>query len=165
MAMRLDSRQAQLAFPILFLFLAALFALVSRGAELERSAASMGAAPGGGCTVAVDAEGTSFRSAEALPILGGRRVRVIYVRGVVEPLERNFFGRPERVAIVSVSEDGFLIQNSVEDVSEGGNLKNHIGDDVTVRGTILVRTDGSATLLVDAFEVNESAPTSAAPGH
>ena len=156
MSMQLDSQRARLVLPTLFLFLAVLLALVASGSERERSVALAGGARSGDvCSAGGESDDRAIPGAAAA-ILGDRRVRLIYLRGVVEPVDRDFFGRPERMAIVSVDDDGFLIQNSVEDVSAGRDLKDHVGDDVTVRGTILVKTDGRATLLVDAFEVNRS---------
>ena len=32
-------------------------------------------------------------------------------------------------------------------------LKDHVGEDVTARGVVLVKADGSMSLLVDAFQV------------
>lgn len=57
------------------------------------------------------------------------------------------------MAIVSLSDSGALLQNAVEDVSAGEELKHHVGKDVTARGVVLVKPDGSMALLVDAFQV------------
>ena len=60
------------------------------------------------------------------------------------------------MAIRFVSSQGFLIQNPVEDVAAGEKLKDHVGEAVTARGTVLVKADGRPTLLIDAFEVHGS---------
>jgi hypothetical protein len=88
--------------------------------------------------------------------MGDGPIRVMRIRGVVEPIEKNLFGRPKRVAIRFVTSYGFLIQNPVEDVAAGEKLKDHVGEDVTVRGAFLVKADGRPSLLIDAFEVNGS---------
>jgi hypothetical protein len=80
--------------------------------------------------------------------------RVVFVTGVVDAIEKDFFGRPERVAIVSVGEQGVLLQNAVEDMSAGHELKDHVGEGVTARGVVMVKADGSMSLLVDAFQVH-----------
>jgi hypothetical protein len=83
-----------------------------------------------------------------------RPARVVFIRGVVEPIEKDFLGRPERVAIVTVNDLGLLTQNPVEDAGAGGDLKDHVGEDVTARARILVKADGTAAFLVDSFEVH-----------
>jgi hypothetical protein len=79
--------------------------------------------------------------------------RIVFVTGVVDTIEKDFFGRPEKVAIVSVGDKGVLFQNAVEDLSAGAELKDHVGEGVTARGVVLVKADGSMSLLVDAFRV------------
>ena len=134
MSIQLQRQRAQLVVAAMLLILAALFVPVARG---------------------WDGSEVVLREA-ALPTVGGSPIRVMLIRGVVEPIEKDLFGRPERVAIVFVSSQGFLIQNPVEDVAAGEKLKDHVGEDVTVRGALLVKADGRPTLLVDAFEVNGS---------
>jgi hypothetical protein len=92
----------------------------------------------------------------AMPTLGGSPIQLMLIRGVVEPIEKDLFGRPERVAITFVNSQGVLIQNPVEDVAAGEDLKEHIGEDVTVRGALMVKADGRPALLIDRFEVNGS---------
>lgn len=84
---------------------------------------------------------------------GRQSAKVVFVTGVVDAIDEDFFGRPEKVAIVSLSDTGALLQNAVEDVSAGEELEHHVGKDVTARGVVLVKTDGSLALLVDAFQV------------
>jgi hypothetical protein len=60
------------------------------------------------------------------------------------------------VAIVFVSSDGFLVQSPVEEIAAGKQLKDHVGEDVTIRGALLVKADGRPALLIDAFQVNGS---------
>ncbi|MGH7337771.1 MAG: hypothetical protein ACREI7_09340, partial [Myxococcota bacterium] len=50
---------------------------------------------------------------------GRQSAKVVFVTGVVDAIDENFFGRPEKVAIVSLSDTGALLQNAVEDVSAG----------------------------------------------
>jgi hypothetical protein len=79
--------------------------------------------------------------------------RVVFVTGVVDAVDKDFLGRPQKVAIVSLSDSGALLQNAVENKSAGRELKDHVGEDVTARGVVLVKADGSMSLLVDAFQV------------
>jgi hypothetical protein len=79
--------------------------------------------------------------------------KVVFVTGVVDAIDKDFLGRPQKVAIVSLSDSGALLQNAVENSSAGRELKHHVGDDVTARGVVLVKADGSMSLLVDAFQV------------
>ena len=95
-------------------------------------------------------------SEAALPTLGGSPIQMMLIRGVVEPIEKDLFGRTERVAITFVNSHGVLIQNPIEDVAAGEDLKEHVGEDVTVRGALLVKADGKPALLIDRFEVNGS---------
>ena len=104
------------------------------------------------------AEDTSSRVAAPPPdyptLASGRQTaKVVFVTGVVDTIDKNFFGRPEKVAIVSLSDTGALLQHPVENVSAGEELKHHVGEDVTARGVVLVKADGSMALLVDAFQV------------
>ena len=78
----------------------------------------------------------------------------MFVTGVVDAIDRDFLGRTQKVAIVSVSDEGALLQNAVENVSVGRELRHHVGEDVTARGVVLVKADGSMSLLVDAFQVH-----------
>ena len=50
--------------------------------------------------------------------------------------------------------DSALFQNAVEDAAAGQELKHHVGEAVTARGVVLVKVDGSMSLLVDAFQVH-----------
>jgi hypothetical protein len=84
---------------------------------------------------------------------GVEKARIVFITGTVDSLKKDFFGRTKRVAIVSVSDTGALMQNLVEDEAAGEELKDHVGDDVTARGVVLVKADGSMSLLVDAFQV------------
>ena len=84
---------------------------------------------------------------------GVEKARIVFVTGTVDSLKKDFFGRTRRVAIVSVSDTGALMQNLVEDEAAGEELKRHVGEDVTARGVVLVKADGSMSLLVDAFQV------------
>jgi hypothetical protein len=140
MSIRRHAQRVQLVFPAALLLLAVLLSAVARGAGLASPPA---------CA-------SEVMEATVLPTLGGSPVRLILIRGVVEPVEEDFFGRPERVAIVFVTSFGFMIQNRVEDVAAGVELKDHVGEEVTVRGAILVKADGRPALLVDAFEVHGS---------
>jgi hypothetical protein len=85
---------------------------------------------------------------------GGQNARIVFVSGVVDAIDKDFLGRTKKVAIVSVSDTGALVQNAIEDESVGEELKRHVGDDVTARGVVLVKADGAMALLVDAFEVH-----------
>ena len=80
--------------------------------------------------------------------------RIVFVTGKVDAIDKNFFGRTQKVAIVSLSDSGALLQNPIENESAGEELKHHVGEDVTARGVVLVKADGSVSLLVDAFQVN-----------
>jgi hypothetical protein len=102
------------------------------------------------------ADGRDILREAALPTLGGSPIRVMLIRGVVEPIEKDLFGRPERVAITFVNSHGVLIQNPIEDAAAGEKLKDHVGEDVTVRGALMVKADGRPALLIDGFEVNGS---------
>jgi hypothetical protein len=84
---------------------------------------------------------------------GRQSAKVVFVTGVVDAIDKDFLGRPQKVAIVSLSDSGALLQNPVENSSAGQELKHHVGDDVTARGVVLVKADGSMSLLVDAFQV------------
>ena len=84
---------------------------------------------------------------------GVDKARIVFVTGTVDTLKKDFFGRAKRVAIVSVSDTGALMQNPIEDEAAGEELKRHVGEDVTARGVVLVKADGSMSLLVDAFQV------------
>jgi hypothetical protein len=86
--------------------------------------------------------------------LGRQDAQIVFVTGFVDAIDKDFFGRPKKVAIVSISESGALLQNAVENISAGQELKHHVGEDVTARGVVLVKTDGSMALLVDAFQVH-----------
>ena len=86
-------------------------------------------------------------------VSGRQSAKIVFVTGVVDAIDKDFFGRPEKVAIVSLSDTGALLQNPIEDVSAGEELKDHVGEDVTARGVVLVKADGSLALLVDAFQV------------
>jgi hypothetical protein len=99
-------------------------------------------------------DGNDLFSQAELPTLGGSPIRMMLIRGVVEPIEKDLFGRPERVAIVFVNSHGVLIQNPIEDVAAGEKLKDHVGEDVTVRGALMVKADGRPALLIDRFELN-----------
>ena len=85
--------------------------------------------------------------------LGRQSAKIVFVTGVVDAIDKDFLGRPQKVAIVSLSDSGALLQNAVENTSAGQELKHHVGDDVTARGVVLVKADGSMSLLVDAFQV------------
>ena len=84
---------------------------------------------------------------------GRQSPRVVFVTGVVDALDKDIFGRPQKIAIVSLSDTGALLQNPIEDTSAGEELKHHVGEDVTARGVVLVKADGSMSLLIDAFQV------------
>jgi hypothetical protein len=84
---------------------------------------------------------------------GRESARIVFVTGVVDAIDEDFLGRPQKVAIISLSDSGALLQNAVENVSAGEELKRHVGEDVTARGVVLVKADGSMALLVDAFQV------------
>lgn len=84
---------------------------------------------------------------------GRQSAKVVFVTGVVDAIDKDFLGRPQKVAIVSLSDSGALHQNAVENSSAGEELKHHVGEDVTARGVVLVKADGSMALLVDAFQV------------
>jgi hypothetical protein len=116
------------------------------------------AAPLAGVADTAQADAGDFvnLSEAAMPTLGGSPIQLMLIRGVVEPIEKDLFGRPERVAITFVNSQGVLIQNPVEDVSVGEDLKEHVGEDVTVRGALMVKADGRPVLLVDRYEVNGS---------
>ena len=63
--------------------------------------------------VASASDGSDLLREASMPTVGGSPIRVMLIRGVVEPIEKNFFGRTERVALVFVNSDGVLIQNPV----------------------------------------------------
>jgi hypothetical protein len=84
---------------------------------------------------------------------GRQSAKIVFVTGVVDAIDKDFLGRPQKVAIVSLDDSGALLQNAVENSSAGQELKHHVGDDVTARGVVLVKADGSMSLLVDAFQV------------
>jgi hypothetical protein len=107
--------------------------------------------------VARGSDGSELLREAALPTVGGSPIRLMLIRGVVAPIEKDLFGRAERVAIVFVNSHGVLIQNAVEDVAAGEKLKDHVGDDVTVRGALMLKADGRPALLIDGFEVNGAA--------
>jgi hypothetical protein len=107
--------------------------------------------------VARSSDGSEVLREAALPTVGGSPIRLMLIRGVVAPIEKDLFGRTERVAIVFVNSHGVLIQNAVEDVAAGEKLKDHVGDDVTVRGALMLKADGRPALLIDGFEVNGAA--------
>lgn len=133
MSIQLHTKRAQLLLPAMLLMLTALFVPVARASD-----------------------GSDVLREAAMPTVGGSPIRVMLIRGVVEPIEKDFFGRPERVAIVFVNSHGVLIQNPVEDIAAGEKLKDHVGELVTVRGALMVKADGRPALLIDAFEVNDS---------
>lgn len=133
MSIQLHTKRAQLLLPAILLMLTALFVPVARASD-----------------------GSDVLREAAMPTVGGSPIRVMLIRGVVEPIEKDFFGRPERVAIVFVNSHGVLIQNPVEDIAAGEKLKDHVGELVTVRGALMVKADGRPALLIDAFEVNDS---------
>lgn len=133
MSIQLHAKRAQLLLPAMLLMLTALFVPVARASD-----------------------GSDVLREAAMPTVGGSPIRVMLIRGVVEPIEKDFFGRPERVAIVFVNSHGVLIQNPVEDIAAGEKLKDHVGELVTVRGALMVKADGRPALLIDAFEVNDS---------
>jgi hypothetical protein len=81
------------------------------------------------------------------------KAKIVFITGKVNAIDKNFFGRTQRVAIVSLSDNGALMQNPIEDVSAGEELKHHVGEDVTARGVVLVKADGSMSLLIDAFQI------------
>jgi hypothetical protein len=85
---------------------------------------------------------------------GHANARIVFVSGVVDSVDKDFFGRTKKVAIVTISDSGALLQNPIEDSSAGEELKHHVGEDVTARGVVLVKADGSMSLLVDAFQVH-----------
>ena len=85
---------------------------------------------------------------------GRQSAKVIFVTGVVDAIDKDFLGRPQKVAIVSLSDSGALLQNPVDDSSAGEELRHYVGKDVTARGVVLVKADGAMALLVDAFEVH-----------
>ena len=84
---------------------------------------------------------------------GRQSAKIVFITGVVDAIDKDFFGRPQKVAIVSLSDTGALLQNPVENASAGEELKHHVGKDVTARGVVLVKADGSLSILVDAFQV------------
>ena len=127
-----------------------------QGARLLFPALLILAAPLGVADSQADAGDFLNLSEAALPTLGGSPIQMMLIRGVVEPIEKDLFGRTERVAITFVNSHGVLIQNPIEDVAAGEDLKEHVGEDVTVRGALLVKADGKPALLVDRFEVNGS---------
>src|SRR5262245_15212411 len=88
------------------------------------------------------------------PALGRQSAKIVFVSGFVDAIDKDLFGRAQKVAIVSVSDTGVLLQNAVEDMSAGEELKHHVGEDVTARGVVLVKSDGSMALLVDAFQIH-----------
>jgi hypothetical protein len=85
---------------------------------------------------------------------GHASARIVFVSGVVDSVDKDFLGRTKKVAIVTISDSGALLQNPIEDTSAGEELKHHVGEDVTARGVVLVKADGSMSLLVDAFQVH-----------
>jgi hypothetical protein len=133
--MKLHAQRAPLLLPALLLILALLLAGWARDSLAETSDVSREA---------------------ALPTLGGSPIRLMLIRGVVEPIEKDLFGRTERVAITFVNSQGVLIQNPIEDVAAGEKLKDHVGEQVTVRGALMVKADGRPALLIDGFEVDDS---------
>ncbi|HKA16302.1 MAG TPA: hypothetical protein VKH41_14860 [Myxococcota bacterium] len=80
--------------------------------------------------------------------------RIVFITGTVDAVDKDFLGRTRRVAIVSVGNTGALFQNAIEDMAAGEELKHHVGEAVTARGVVLVKVDGSMSLLVDAFQVH-----------
>jgi hypothetical protein len=88
------------------------------------------------------------------PQAGRPNPRIVFVTGVVDAIDKDLFGRAQKVAIVSLSDSGALLQNPIENKSAGEELKHHVGEDVTARGVVLVKADGSVSLLVDAFQVH-----------
>jgi hypothetical protein len=157
MSIQLVVHRPQLLLPAMLLILGALFAPVASALEPPADPKGAASISGNRCAVVAEADETDdIGRAAALPTLGGSPVRLLLIRGVVEPIEKDLFGRPQRVAIVFVSSNGFLVQNPVEDVAAGEQLKDHVGEDVTVRGALLVKADGRPALLIDAFQVNGS---------
>src|SRR5438552_2106597 len=57
---------------------------------------------------------------------GRQNARIVFVTGVVDAIDKNFFGRPQKVAIVSLSDSGALLQNVIEDTAAGQELKHHV---------------------------------------
>lgn len=112
------------------------------------------AGPPGEESLAIDFDPGAFDALSLRPAVEEGTARVVFVTGVVDAIEKDFLGRPERVAIVSVSDRGVLLQNAVEDMSAGEALKDHVGEGVTARGVVLVKTDGTMSLLVDAFQIH-----------
>jgi len=132
---KLHEQRASLLLPALLLVLALLLAGLARDSMAETS----------------DVLGEA-----ALPTLGGSPIRLMLIRGVVEPIEKDLFGRTERVAITFVNSQGVLIQNPIEDVAAGEKLKDHVGEQVTVRGALMVKANGRPSLLIDGFELDDS---------
>lgn len=157
MSIRPVSQRAKLLLSTALLFSSALFALVAESATLPgpTAAADVAPLPGACPSSGVAAEAIPAATTEQPVVFPARPARVVVITGVVETVEKTFFGRPERIAIVSVNDEGILVQNPVEDVAAGGDLKRHVGDAVTARGLILVKVDGTPSLVVDAFQVHE----------
>src|SRR5215468_8534456 len=100
--------------------------------------------PRRGCNAALTLLASLALASPALaksPIAAARdlqNAKIVFVTGTVDAIDKDFFGRTQRVAIVSLSDTGALLQNPVEDVSAGRELKHHVGEDVTARGVVLV---------------------------
>jgi hypothetical protein len=136
---------------ILFLLFGAAIALPAAGGAPEGPGARWNEALGGHTRAPVRAAEPAHLAPVGVPV---RTARVVVIRGLVQAIEKNLFGRTERVAILSISDEGILVLNAVEDVSAGQKLKEHVGDAVTARSLILVKTDGNAALLVESFDVH-----------
>jgi hypothetical protein len=87
-------------------------------------------------------------------VRGQQTAQIVFVTGIVDAIDKDFFGRPQKVAIISLSDSGALLQNAVENVAAGQELRHHVGEGVTARGVVLVKADGSMSLLVDAFQIH-----------
>jgi hypothetical protein len=94
---------------------------------------------------------TAWVSREAL-----RRADVT-VRGTVDVVNRDLLGCPSRVAIVFPAR-GVLVETAVEDEGAGAALKDQMGDYVTAVGVLMVKADGTTSLVVAQFEVEPAGP-------
>jgi hypothetical protein len=151
MSLRTACRRSPLLPGISFLLFGVAIALPAAGGTPEGTGMRWNEEPGRHTRAPIRAAEPATLAPAALPV---RAARVVLVQGLVQAIEKDLFGRTERVAILSISDEGILVLNAVEDVSAGQKLKEHVGDAVTARSLILVKVDGRASLLVESFDVH-----------
>lgn len=78
--------------------------------------------------------------------------RSVTVTGTIEAEDKPMFGKAKSVRIVSPDEGTFAI----EDAGVGQELKDHVGEKVTVLARRTVNAEGKPALRVERYEVHES---------